>query len=185
MNNIIMNFAKSNHDALLSIKENAEYFVCEIDKGITKLKHEYNIDIFRNYAKLIAKTEFGLHDNKISIHVEFLSSNLSINILSIIESLDLIYQFSEYNSFINVECYDIVNCKISIRNENLKIFESKDLIDLIVQRVIAHVQNNILQQMSKTQDNKKPSTSSLNGEQYSDVIFESSLNCEQYSDVIN
>ena len=172
MNNIIMNFAKSNHDALLSIKENAEYFVNEIDKGITKLKHEFNIDSFRNYAKLIAKTEFDLYDNKVGIHVEFLSSNISIDILGILESLDLIYQFSEYNSLINVECYNDINGKVNaiIRNENLKIFESKDVIDLIVQYVIAGVQNNILQQMLKTPDNKKPSTSLLNGEQYSDVI---------------
>lgn len=173
MNNIIMNFAKSNLDAFLLIKENAEYFVCEIDKGITKLKHEYNIDSFRNYAKLITKTEFVLYDNKVGIHVELLSSNISIDILKIMETLNILYQFSEYSSLVNVECYDDINGNVNaiIKNENLKIFESKDMIDLIVQHVIACVQNNILQQMLKTPDNKKPSTSLLNGEQYSDVIF--------------
>ena len=141
----------SNNDAFSLIKENAEYFTNELDKAIIKLKQDMNIDCFKNYAKLIAKTQFNLQDNKINISVELISSNIAIDTFTIVETLNLINRFYDFDSFLNVDIQCLndkgIN-KIYIKNNDLAIFESKEKIDELVSSIINNFYSKLLQTLS-------------------------------------
>ena len=160
MNDVIKKFLMSNNDAFSFIKENAEYFTNELDKAIIKLKQDMNIDCFKNYAKLIAKTQFNLQDNKININVELISSNIAIDTFAIVETLNLINHFYDFVSFLNVDIQYLndkgiiqylndkgIN-KIYIKNNNLAIFESKEKIDEFVSAIINNFYSKLLQNLS-------------------------------------
>ena len=151
MNDIIKKFLMSNNDAFSLIKENAEYFTNELDKAIIKLKQDMNIDCFKNYAKLIAKTQFNLQDNKINISVELISSNIAIDTFTIVETLNLINRFYDFDSFLNVDIQCLndkdIN-KIYIKNNDLAIFESKEKIDELVSSIINNFYSKLLQTLS-------------------------------------
>lgn len=150
MNDIIKKFLISNNDAFSLIKENAEYFTNELDKAIIKLKQDMNIDCFKNYAKLIAKTQFNLQDNKININVELISSNITIDTLTIVKTLNLIDHFYDFVSFLNADIQYIndkgIN-KIYIKNDDLDIFESKEKIDKLVSAIINKFYSTSLQKL--------------------------------------
>ena len=141
----------SNNDAFSLIKENAEYFTNELDKEIIKLKQDMNIDYFKNYAKLIAKTKFNLQDNKININVELISSNIAIDTFAIVGTLNLINRFYDFDSFLNVDIQCLndkgIN-KIYIKNNDLAIFESKEKIDELVSSIINNFYSKLLQTLS-------------------------------------
>ena len=151
MNDIIKKFLMSNNDAFSLIKENAEYFTNELDKAIIKLKQDMNIDCFKNYAKLIAKTQFNLQDNKININVELISSNIAIDTFAIVGTLNLIDRFYDFDSFLNVDIQCLndkgIN-KIYIKNDDLAIFESKEKIDELVSSIIDNFYSKLLQTLS-------------------------------------
>ena len=151
MNDIIKKFLISNNDAFSLIKENAEYFTNELDKAIIKLKQDMNIDCFKNYAKLIAKTQFNLQDNKINISVELISSNIAIDTFTIVETLNLINRFYDFDSFLNVDIQCLndkgIN-KIYIKNNDLAIFESKEKIDELISSIINNFYSKLLQTLS-------------------------------------
>ena len=141
----------SNNDAFSLIKENAEYFTNELDKAIIKLKQDMNIDCFKNYAKLIAKTQFNLQDNKINISVELISSNIAIDTFAIVGTLNLINRFYDFDSFLNVDIQCLndkgIN-KIYIKNDDLAIFESKEKIDEFVSAIINNFYSKLLKKLS-------------------------------------
>ena len=151
MNDIIKKFLMSNNDAFSLIKENAEYFTNELDKAIIKLKQDMNIDSFKNYAKLIAKTQFNLQDNKINISVELISSNIAIDTFAIVGTLNLINRFYDFVSFLNVDIQYLndkgIN-KIYIKNDDLAIFESKEKIDEFVSAIINNFYSKLLKKLS-------------------------------------
>lgn len=151
MNDIIKKFLMSNNDAFSLIKENAEYFTNELDKAIIKLKQDMNIDCFKNYAKLIAKTQFNLQDNKINISVELISSNIAIDTFAIVGTLNLINRFYDFDSFLNVDIQCLndkgIN-KIYIKNDDLAIFESKEKIDEFVSAIINNFYSKLLKKLS-------------------------------------